>query len=133
MASISDFDGISSRHADRLASIGIKTSDALLKYGATKRGRKELSKVTGLGEKRIHEWVKRADIIRVKGVSLRYCDLLEAIGIDTQRNLRRRNPRKLLEQMKAVNDKRSVVNRMPSEQEVADWVLSAKSLKPVLH
>ncbi len=133
MAGIGDIDGISPRHAQMLASVDIRSSDRLLEYGATKKGRRELSKVTGLGEKRILEWIKRADLIRVQGIHTRYSDLLETVGVDSVKDLRRRNAKKLLVQMQKVNKRRKVVVRLPTETEVQRWITSAKDLPVILH
>ncbi len=132
MASVGDVGGLSERHVERLRSMGIRTSDDLLDYGAGRRGRRELSKVTRLGEKRIKEWIKRADLLRVPGVSTRYSDLLEAVGVDTVRDLRRRNPAKLHAQLIAMNDRRQVVKRTPTGADVEAWVEGAKDLPDVI-
>lgn len=132
MVQIADVDGINERHADRLKSIGIATSDDLLIYGASRRGRRELAKATGLGEKRIAEWIKRADLLRVPGVSGRFANLLEAAGIDQARDLKRRNPAKLRGELVELNKKRSIVGRVPGESEVGRWVDAAKDLPTVI-
>lgn len=132
MAGIGDIDGLGQRHRARLEALGITSSDDLLAYGATRRGRIELSKATGLGVKRVHEWVKRADLLRVPGIHVRYSDLLEAAGIDTVKQLRRRNPRKLAAELEKLNDKRSLVRRLPSESELERWIDEAKALPVVL-
>ncbi len=133
MAGIGDIDGISARHAQKLASIDICTSDSLLDYGATKKGRRELSRIMCLGEKRILEWTKRADILRVPGIHVRYSDLLESVGVDSVKDLRRRNAKKLNAQMRKVNAKRNVVTRLPTEDEIQRWITAAKDLPVLLH
>ena len=62
MASITAIDGIKEPYTERLRRLGIRTTDDLLAYGASRRGRRELSKVVGLGDRRVTEWVKRADL-----------------------------------------------------------------------
>ena len=132
MASITDIDGLSAQHVDRLRSIGIRTSDDLLGYGANKRGRKKLSQVTRIGDKRVLEWIKRADLLRVPGIHVRYSDLLDAAGIESVKDLRRRNPRKLHAELNELNEQRSLVTRLPNEDQVGEWVSAAKSLPNVL-
>ncbi|MEM9034742.1 MAG: DUF4332 domain-containing protein [Actinomycetota bacterium] len=132
MVGIAELDGISERHAARLRDLGISSSDDLLSYGATRRGREELSKVTRLGVKRIHEWVKRADLLRVPGISIKYSNLLESAGVETVRDLRRRNPEKLSAQLAELNRRRGIVGRPPSEPEVGRWVDAARDLPVVL-
>ena len=132
MANITDIDGLSGRQVDRLRGLGIRTSDDLLGYGASKKGRRELSQVTLIGDRRILEWIKRADLLRVPGIHTTYSDLLDAVGIESVKDLRRRSPRKLHAQLTEVNTKRSLVTRLPGEQQVAEWVAAAKHLPVVL-
>ena len=97
MASIDAIEGIGPRNATKLRKAGVRTTEALLKTAASKKGRRELAAGSGIGEKSILEWVNRADLMRVKGVGEEYSDLLEAAGVDTVKELRNRNPKNLLE------------------------------------
>ena len=132
MVGIADLDGIGERHVGRLRDLGIGSSDDLLAYGASKRGRRELSKATRLGEKRIHEWVKRADLLRVPGISIKYSNLLEASGVETVRDLRRRSAPQLARKLRELNERRKVVARTPSEDEIRRWIDAAKVLPLVI-
>ncbi len=132
MVGIAELDGIGERHVDRLRDLGIGSSDDLLAYGASRRGRRELSKATRLGEKRIHEWVKRADLLRVPGISVKYSNLLEATGVETVKDLRRRSAPQLAQRIRELNERRSVVGRIPNEDEIRRWIEAAKELPLVL-
>ena len=83
MPSIDAIEGIGHRNATKLRKNRIRTTEALLKRGATRSGRREVSGATGFSEKQILEWVNRADLMRCKGVGSEYSDLLEAAGVDT--------------------------------------------------
>ena len=91
MASIDAIEGIGHKYATKLRKARVRTTEALLKLGATKRGRRQLADTTGIPERQILEWVNRADLMRIKGVGEEYSDLLEASGVDTVKELRRRN------------------------------------------
>jgi len=134
MASITAIEGIGLRYRERLAAADIRTCESLLAAGATHRGRRQLAETCGLSDKRILEWVNRADLLRVKGVSTQYSDLLEAAGVDTVRDLRRRKPANLLESMETANNRRKnkLVQRMPVLSQVEQWVAEAKSLPIVI-
>lgn len=132
MASIDAIEGIGPRNATKLRKAGVRTTEALLKTAASKKGRKELAAASGIGEKPILEWVNRADLMRVKGVGEEYSDLLEAAGVDTVKELRNRNPRNLLKAMVDVNDKKRLVRRLPTESMVERWVAAAKKLDPMV-
>lgn len=132
MASIDAIEGIGHKHATSLRKAGIRTTEALLKNGATRKGRQQLAGATGLSDHLILEWVNRADLMRVKGVGEEYSDLLEAAGVDTVRELRRRNAVNLLGAMVDVNAKKRLVRRLPTQSMVERWVDHAKSLEPVV-
>ena len=132
MASIDAIEGIGFRHATTLRKSGVRTTERLLKQGASRKGRKDLAARTKIAEKRILEWVNRADLMRVKGVGEEYSDLLEAAGVDTVKELRRRNAGNLLATMVEVNSKKKLVRRLPTVGMVERWVDHAKQLDPIV-
>lgn len=132
MASIDAIEGIGHKHATTLRKHRVRTTEALLKRGATRKGRKDLSAETGLTEKQLLEWINRADLMRVKGIGEEYSDLLEAAGVDTVKELRRRNAANLLGAMVDVNAKKRLVRRLPTESMVQRWVDHAKTLDSVV-
>lgn len=132
MASIDTIEGLGHRQATRLRKARIRTTEALLKAASTRSGRKQVADTTGLPERKVLEWVNRADLMRVKGVGEEYSDLLEAAGVDTIKELRRRNPRNLLGTMIEVNNKKRLVRRLPTEVMVTRWVDNAKTLEPIV-
>ena len=50
MATITAIEGIGDKYAVPLRAQGIRTTDALLKAGATRKGRGDLAKATGISE-----------------------------------------------------------------------------------
>ena len=132
MASIDAIEGIGHKYATKLRKARVRTTEALLKLGATKRGRKQLAEKTGLPERQILEWVNRADLMRIKGGGEEYSDLLEASGVDTIKELRRRNAANLLTAMIEINRKKDLVRRLPTEAMVQRWVDHAKGLDPIV-
>jgi predicted flap endonuclease-1-like 5' DNA nuclease len=132
MASIDAIEGIGHKHATSLRKAGVRTTEALLKAGATRKGRHGLAEAPGLSDHLIVDWVNRADQMRVNGVGVEYSDLLEAAGVDTVRELRRRIAVNLLGAMVDVNAKKRLVRRLPTLSMVERWVDHAKSLEPVV-
>jgi predicted flap endonuclease-1-like 5' DNA nuclease len=132
MAKIKEIEGIGPEWAKKLADIGIKTTDNLLKAGATTKDREELGKKLGLDTKPVLEWVNRADLHRIKGVGEQYSDLLEKAGVDTVVELSKRIPENLLSKMLEVNEKMKAVKRPPPLSSVKKWVEQAKNLKRVV-
>lgn len=132
MASISAVQSMGHRNETKLRKAGVRTTDSLLKVAATRTGRRRLAKETGLPESDILSWVNRADLLRITGVGSEYADLLEVAGVDTIRELRRRNPERLLEAMTELNLRKRLVRRLPTEGMVAGWIDEAKRLEPLV-
>ena len=132
MGSIDTIEGVGIKNATRLRKNRIRTTEALLKKGATRSGRKALATATGLTATQILEWVNRADLMRVKGVGEEYSDLLEAAGVDTVKELRNRNSENLLARMSEINKAKRLVRRLPTKSMVDRWVNHAKELTPIV-
>lgn len=134
MASVTTIEGIGPRNAGKLGKCGIRTCEKLLEQGATRKGRNAIAKEAGLDAKQVLEWVNRADLMRVNGVSRQYSDLLEAAGVDTVKELRRRNADNLTEAMETANNRRrnKLVKRTPSAKVVQKWIDSANDLEAVV-
>jgi predicted RecB family nuclease len=132
MPSIDTIGGIGVKDATKLRKARIRTTEALLRTASDRKGRRELATRTGLDEKKILGWVNRADLMRVKGIGGEYGDLLEHAGVDTVKELRRRNPKSLLGMMLEANDKKRLVRRAPTQVMVEGWVDHAKELEPIV-
>lgn len=128
MTSLIKIEGIGPKYAKTLAKAGIKTTQGLLKAGATPKGRQELEETTGISGKLILEWVNLADLFRIKGVGEEYSDLLEEAGVDTVKELAQRKPENLHQKILEVNAAKKLVRQVPSESQVKDWVAQAKGL-----
>jgi predicted flap endonuclease-1-like 5' DNA nuclease len=129
MPKVIDIEGIGPVYAKKLNEAGIKTTDDLLKAGATAKGREELATKVGADNKHILEWVNRSDLYRIKGVGRQYSDLLENAGVDTIVELTKRVPENLLAKMLEVNAAKKLVKRPPPISFVKNWVEQAKKLK----
>lgn len=129
---IIDIEGIGPAYAAKLQKAGIRTVEAILKNGATEKGRKEMAGHAGVTHKQVLEWVNRADLYRIKGVARQYSDLLENSGVDTVVELSNRVADNLLAKMEQVNKSKNLVNRMPTLKEVKSWISQAKKLPRVV-
>jgi predicted flap endonuclease-1-like 5' DNA nuclease len=130
--SIEDIEGIGPSYGEKLRSAGIATPDALLKSGATRRGREELARTTGIADALILRWVNMADLFRIKGVAGQYAELLEGAGVDTVKELRNRNPENLAAKLTQINAEKKLVRQAPSTSAVRDWVEEAKTLPSII-
>jgi predicted flap endonuclease-1-like 5' DNA nuclease len=127
---IIDIEGIGTVYAKKFRAAGIRSVDALLKQGATRDGRKKLEKATGIDSSLILKWVNMADLYRIKGVGSEYSELLEKAGVDTVKELRKRDPENLFNKMKKVNSASPIVRQLPGLKTVKKWVSHAKKLDP---
>jgi predicted flap endonuclease-1-like 5' DNA nuclease len=127
-----NIEGIGPKYAGKLKTAGVRTTNALLKKGATRKGRRMLAESSKIDETLILEWVNLADLFRVKGVGEEFSDLLEEAGVDTVKELRTRTPANLYQKMIEVNTAKKLVRRTPSEKQVKNWVDQAKKLPPVV-
>jgi hypothetical protein len=125
---VTEIDDIGPDEAAVLKRVGIRTTAALLEAAKSPKGRRELAAKTGIDEKRLLKWANCADRMRIKGVGDDYSELIRAAGVDTVRELKHRNAKKLTQAMRNANAKRKLVNFLPSEKAVARWIEHAKKL-----
>jgi len=128
MANLLRVEGIGEVYAQKLSDAGIKTTNALLKQGATPKGRKEIAENSGISETLILEWVNHVDLFRIKGVFEEYADLLEEAGVDTVKELAQRNPANLYKKLVEVNEQKKLVRQLPGKSQVENWIAQAKQL-----
>ncbi len=128
MASIVDIEGIGPVIAEKLRATGVRSTQALLERGGTAKGRQELAAAIGIDPSRLLEWVNHADLYRVYGIGSEYSDLLEEAGVDTVVELAQRNANALYEALVKTNEAKKLVRKLPTCDQVAQWVIQAKSL-----
>lgn len=125
-------EGIGRRDAASLAAAGVRTTEDLLEVAARPKGRGALAERTGIGEDKLLDWVNRADLMRIPGLRAELVDLLAVVGVATVPGLKRQHPEQLAAALKAANEKRRRVGRVPSEAQCAKLVAAAKALPRVL-
>ncbi|GAB4505127.1 MAG: DUF4332 domain-containing protein [Anaerolineales bacterium] len=128
MAKLTEVEGIGPVNAEKLKMAGVGSTESLLETGKTPAGRKDLAQRTGISEELILEWVNHVDLFRIRGVGEEYADLLEEAGVDTVVELAQRNPDNLLAKMIETNAQKNLVNKMPGQSQVEDWIAQAKKL-----
>ncbi len=129
---IDDIKGVSSTHAKTLKKHGLGNSDRYLAATRTARMRRDLARKLGVREKMILEHANRCDLARIKGVGVAFSNLLEDAGVDTVKELGKRDPNNLLEKMIARNHGKRIARRHPTMYEVKGWVSQAKRLHAAL-
>jgi len=129
---IEAIEGIGLVYKEKLRGLRIKTVGDLLNAGKTRPGREDLVKETGASPQEILRWVNMADLFRIKGVDEEYSELLEASGIDTVVELAKRNPISLHPEMVKTNMEKKLVRKLPTLEQVRDWIEQAKKLPRVV-
>jgi predicted flap endonuclease-1-like 5' DNA nuclease len=128
-----DVEGIGPVYAEKLKSAGAETTKDLLKLAKTPKARKKLAMATGIGEALILKWANHADLMRIKGIGGEYAELLEKVGVDTVKELAKRNADNLNEAVEKFDLTMSpIVRRKPGKNDIHAWIRQAKRLKPTL-
>lgn len=130
--SIAEMRAIGPFYAGKLKAAGIRSSRKLLERASTPKGRKQLAELSGIQSEHILKWANMADLMRVPGVACDYAELLSAAGVDTVKELKRRNVANLVARMTEINEKKKMVELLPSEKRVARWIEHAKLIEPMM-
>jgi predicted flap endonuclease-1-like 5' DNA nuclease len=125
---ITEIAGIEPAVIAKLKAQRIRTTTRLLETASNPRGRQHLAEKLGVDECTILRWANMADRMRIKGVGEEYAGLLAAVGVDTVRELKYRNPKNLAKAMAEANAKRKMVRFLPSPKAVEKWIERAKTL-----
>jgi hypothetical protein len=128
--SIADIDAITPFHVSKLKAAGIRSTTKLLERAATPKLRKELAQLTSIPMRLILDLANIADLTRVPGIALDYAELLFAAGVNTVKDLGRRNAATLVARMAEINARKRKVELLPSVTRVERWIEAANSLKP---
>jgi hypothetical protein len=127
---LTEVEAIPPFYVAKLKAAGIRSTTTLLQRSATPKLRKQLSESANIPIKLILDWANIADLTRVRGIALDYAELLVAAGVDTVKDLSRRNAANLVARLTELNAKKKRVDLLPSEKRVAGWIAAAKSLTP---
>ena len=105
---------------------GIPNQAGLLEQGGTKAGRAGIAERSGIDEGLILKWVNHVDLSRLKGVGPQMAELLEGAGVDSVPELAQRDAANLAAKLDEVNAAKNLVNRVPNEPTIEDWIAEAK-------
>jgi predicted flap endonuclease-1-like 5' DNA nuclease len=130
--SVEDIEGVGKVFAAKLEAAGIRSVDALLEAGKSPAGRRKVAADSGIAEDRILKFVNHCDLMRIKGVGPQISELLESAGVDTVKELRRRNAENLHAAMAETNAKRNLMNQLPGAGQVQGFIDQAKEMEPMV-
>ncbi len=129
---IDEIEGIGPSYAQKLSAAKIRTTNDLLKYCSSAKGRSTVCETSGVSESQLLKWTNLADLMRVSGIGSEYSELLEAAGVDTIKELRNRNADNLAAKMKEVNTSKKLTRMTPSAKTVQHWIDNAGKLSGVI-
>ena len=128
MNSIDSINGMTHTEATKLRRARVRTTVTFLQIASTRSGRALLTKETGITSPKLLHWAKRAELMKIKNLGRDYADLLEAVGVESVADLKRRNPKSLHEMMHNANQAKKIVDRMPSLKRVTNWIDDSKDI-----
>ena len=128
MNSIDSINGMTHTEATKLRRARVRTTVTFLQIASTRSGRALLTKETGITSPKLLHWAKRAELMKIKNLGRDYADLLEAVGVESVADLKRRNPESLHEMMHNANQAKKIVDRMPSLKRVTNWINDSKDI-----
>ena len=128
MTSINSINGMTHIEATKLRRARVRTTITFLQIASSRSGRALLTKETGISSPKLLHWAKRAELMKIKDLGRDYSDLLEAVGVESVSELKRRNPESLHESMSAINNRQEIVDRMPSLKRVTKWIEESKDI-----
>ena len=128
MNSIDSINGMTHAEATKLRRARVRTTVTFLQIASTRSGRALLTKETGITSPKLLHWAKRAELMKIKNLGRDYADLLEAVGVESVTDLKRRNPESLHEMMHNTNQAKKIVDRMPSLKRVTNWIDDSKDI-----
>ncbi len=128
MNSIDSINGMTHTEATKLRRARVRTTVTFLQIASTRSGRALLTKETGITSPKLLHWAKRAELMKIKNLGKDYADLLEAVGVESVSDLKRRNPESLHEMMNVINKRKKIVDRMPSLKRVTRWIDDSKDI-----
>ncbi len=118
--------GLEVHHAKKLEKEGIHSVEDLLPLSSYDI--KKLAKKTGISAKLIDTWQEHADLMRIEGITPEYANILNLSGVNSVKQLARRNPKSLLDKIvKLKKEQPDLITKVPSLKEVTEWVSKAKN------
>jgi len=109
-----------------LDELDIKTIQELLDKCKTHASRREFVKALEITDIELVKLVKTANLIRIEGIGEREVEMLEAVGVDTVKELASRNATDLSKKLESYGADKNI--SIPSEEEVTKWIEQAKKL-----
>ncbi len=129
---IKEFLGINQDHVKKLAAIGIKNVDQMLKRGGTKKQREQLSRQLGIPEGAILELAKLSDITRLGYVKKKLSRLYYDAGLDSPAKIAAFEPKQLHEFFVKFVNESGWDGMVPNPKDLVGNIKSARKLSRIV-
>lgn len=127
--------GIGDVYAKKLNENGVKYADDYLQFTAKRNDRLKFAAKTGISSKLLLTWANSIDLMHVKGIGPKQSNWLNAVGVDSIKELVQRRADNLHQRLEIANNidpKRKFVQRMVSVATVQGWIDSSKAVTPIV-
>ena len=118
--------------AQKLKAAGIATTEALLEKGADPKARKALALSSKVALPMLENWIRMADLLRIKGIGPDVAKLLAAAGVKTVAQLKAADPEKVNDSITKANSNNELSKNPPSSEHLRAWIAQAQTLPIVL-
>ncbi|MBM3702916.1 MAG: DUF4332 domain-containing protein [Actinobacteria bacterium] len=132
LAEIEKSKNIGSDYFDKLVMQGIKSTDALIKKGASPDSRKEIENTTGIASGLILKWISFVDLLRIRDITIEYIYLLRETGVKSVFELAQRNPEMYHKILVKTNEEKKFLIDTFSVNMVRDWIEQAKKFPQII-
>ena len=115
-----------------LHDMGVNTTFNLLGKCQDPESIKLIAKTLGRESWVVSSWASIADLLRVKGIDGGMAEVLELSGVYSVQSLAESNPEKLVQSIKAVNERVEKLGSIPDIAVIAGWIRHAGSLEELI-
>ncbi len=132
MKVLSAIQGIGLIYIVRLEIIQIYTTNDLLSRAGDKENRELIAEEIWVNEDDLYNWVRQADLYRIRGLKKQYLAALNACGIKTVQDLSISDPETLFCKMQNMNGMDRIQRIKPNIELCQNWVEQSKQLPQVI-
>jgi predicted flap endonuclease-1-like 5' DNA nuclease len=126
---IEDLLGIGPVYGEKLRKLGLTNTDKLLAACTTRAKRKDVAAEADIPYKLVLAWAQKVELMKIKGIGPRGSNLLNAVFVQSVKDLANRSPENLHERVAIANTfKPKFLDNTPSAATITKWVEAAKAL-----
>lgn len=126
---LEDILGIGPKYAEKLRVAGITTPTKLIDATETRTERQKLARETGIPYGNVLHMARKVQLMKIRGIGVRQSNLLEAVGVDSVKELAQRKAENLHDRLLTANNiSRPFVKHDPSLSMVTRWIEEARQM-----